>query len=243
MKVIKIFFLIFCALVFFSRVVNAEEVEVEGKVKVNFLQGKIFSKGKLLALGDILSPPVEVEVDKDSRLELLLPDKSVLRFNENTKFKLVKALVKENKREIKTDLILGECWASVQKMIGDDNTFEISSPTAVAGVAGTKYRAIVNTDYSKFLVYDGKIKVGYRPVSEKYQVGKGFQAHRVQGPMRIAGPKRVSVEEWTMIVARGYEFVVYPDGRFNVPKKFDVKQDSQNPWVKWNQQRDKQMGF
>ncbi|MDQ7031338.1 MAG: FecR family protein [Desulfonauticus sp.] len=229
---------------FLSSFALAENVEVNGKVKINFVQGKVLVNGKEVKEGEIFFPPLSVCVMKNSRLELLLPDNSVLRFNENSKFKLVKAVVDKEKRDIRTDLVLGECWASVQKMLGEDNKFEVSSPTAVAGVSGTKYRVVAQRDYSKFMVYDGKIKVSYRPVSEKYVPGKVLQKpHVVSGPGKISGPHKVSLKEWTTIVSKGYEFVVYSDGRFEKPRKFDLLQDKQNPWVQWNLERDKLLGM
>jgi len=230
---------------FFSSFVLAAEIEVEGKVKVNYLEGKALVQDKELQIGQFLTPPVEIKVKEKSKLELVLPDGSVLRFNENTTLTLVKALYdeKNSKREMKTQLMLGECWASVKKLMAKDNKFELETPTAVAGVAGTKYRAVVAAEYNRFLVYDGKIQVGYRPVSEEYKPGKSLMAQRVSGPKKVEGPKRVSLQEWLVIVGAGYEFVLYPDGRFAPPKKFALEEDEQNPWVRWNKERDKLLGF
>ncbi len=88
---------------FFSSFVLAAEIEVEGKVKVNYLEGKSFVQDKELQIGQFLTPPVEIKVKEKSKLELVLPDGSVLRFNENTTLTLVKALYdeKNSKREMK----------------------------------------------------------------------------------------------------------------------------------------------
>jgi hypothetical protein len=66
---------------------------------------------------------------------------------------------------------------------------------------------------------------------------------RVQGPGRVAGPKRVSLQEWMFIVQRGYQFNITPQGRFDRPKPFDMEKDMQDPWVKWNLMRDKEFGL
>lgn len=221
----------------------ASNVEVEGKVKVNLIEGKVLLEDKVLKEGDLILPPARIQVLSKSKLELVLPDNSVLRFNENTEFNLVKAEYNGQKRDMQTEMVLGECWASVKKLLGEDNKFEVATPTAVAGVAGTKYRVVANKEYSKFLVYDGKIQVGYRPVSENYQPGKSLLATRVEGPKKVAGPKRISMQEWVILVSKGYEFVIYPDGRFVPPKKFDQEAESKDPWVLWNLERDRILGF
>lgn len=221
----------------------ASNVEVEGKVKVNLIQGKVLLEDKELKEGDLILPPARIKVLENSKLELVLPDKSILRFNENTDFNLVKAEYNSQKRDMQTELLMGECWASVKKMLGGENKFEVATPTAVAGVAGTKYRVVASKDYSRFLVYDGKIQVGYRPVSENYQSGKSLLAERVEGPKRVVGPKRISMQEWVILVSKGYEFVIYPDGSFVPPKEIDQETDSKDPWVLWNLERDRILGF
>ena len=225
------------------------ELPLSGQALVNLVEGDVLfcvkETSQKLKSGDKIIAPARVKLKENSRLELVMPDGSILRFAAGTEFELVKAVAEEGKRDIQVDVALGDCWASVKKLLGEDSNFQVNSPTAVAGVAGTKYRLSVSADKNSFyLVYNGKIRVGYRPVSSKYEPGKRFiMPQRVQGPGRVAGPKRVSIEEWTFIVQKGYQFNIRADGTFERPKPFDMKKDSQDIWEKWNLMRDKEFGL
>jgi len=225
------------------------DLPVTGQARVQFLQGN----ADMLALGnrvslqtdDVLCAPAKVMVGASSRLELLLADGSFVRFAPNTTFTLVKAdAVPSTSRDISVDVAMGDCWAKVQDLLGQDGSFEVNSPTAVAGVAGTVYRLQVKQDKaSAYFVYDGKIQVAYSPASPPAGSGPITQPHRVAGPSRVAGPHRVSLEEWMVVVSKGYRFSISPEGAYSDPQPFDMKEDRQDPWVKWNLDRDQGLSF
>jgi hypothetical protein len=57
------------------------------------------------------------------------------------------------------DVGSGKVWARVEKL-GSENTFEIKTPTAIAGVRGTYYSSEVDEDQtSRFDVFDGEVAV------------------------------------------------------------------------------------
>ncbi|NCC24863.1 MAG: hypothetical protein EOM25_06655 [Deltaproteobacteria bacterium] len=238
-------------LIMVSALVGAREytLPVSGSAAVSFLEGSA-----VLVVGDETSPlevnhlveaPATVRVGPESRMELTLADKSVLRFSAGTEFTLISADYADRKRKVDVDVALGDCWAKVQGLLGEESTFLVNSPTAVAGVAGTVYRLRVNLDlFSNYFVYDGEIEVGYRPVSPS--VGSSpseSQPTRVQGPTRVPGPHEVSLEEWLVIVAKGYQFSIAPDGSYAPPKPFDTQKDKEDPWVAWNLERDTALRF
>lgn len=225
------------------------DLPVSGQARVHFLEGQVHVEmlGTKTPLHDrdVLQAPSKVMVGEASRLELLLADGSIVRFAPHTTFTLVKAdAVPSKSRDISVDVAMGDCWAKVQQLLGDDSSFEVNSPTAVAGVAGTVYRLNVSKDkVSQYLVYDGKIKVAYSPVSPPAGSGPMTKPHRVAGPTRVAGPHRVSLEEWLVIVGKGYRFSISPQGAYSDPKPFNREEDRKNPWVKWNLERDKRLSF
>jgi len=49
------------------------------------------------------------------------------------------------------------------------------------------------------------------------------------------------MEEWTYIVKAMQQIVVNPDGSTTKPFRFSPEADL-NDWVRWNRERDKQMG-
>ncbi len=221
------------------------DLPVSGQARVHLLEGRaqVETGGQQIPLhtNDVLHAPSKVMVGEASRLELLLADGSYVRFAPHTVFTLVKAdAVPNTSRDISVDVAMGDCWAKVQDLLGQDASFEVNSPTAVAGVAGTVYRLNVRQDKaSQYVVYDGKIRVAYSPKSPPVGSDPVTQPHRVAGPKRVAGPRRVSLEEWIVIVGKGYRFAISPKGVHADPTPFDREKDRQDPWVRWNLQRDK----
>jgi hypothetical protein len=232
-----------------SGVAAEYDLPVTGKARVHFLQGHadrvVLGDRVVLQTGDILCAPAKVMVGEASRLELLLADGSFVRFAPDTTFTLVKAdAVPSKSRDISVDVAMGGCWAKVQDLLGQDASFEVNSPTAVAGVAGTVYRLKVTKDSaSEYFVYDGKIQVAYSPSSPPAGSGAVTEPRRVEGPTRVAGPHRVSLEEWLVIVGKGYQFSISPEGAYSDPRPFDMEQERRDPWVKWNLERDKSLAF
>ncbi len=53
----------------------------------------------------------------------------------------------------------------------------------------------------------------------------------------------VSMKEWTAAIVKAMQQIsISPDGRPSRHENFDPKEDADD-WVKWNQERDKQMQF
>jgi hypothetical protein len=234
---------------FLPGLAGASELPMSGQANVSFVQGKVnyTQKNRKVRLkqGYKISAPGDLVLGEDARLELELADGSVLRFSGGTECDLVSALASGMKRDVRVDVALGDCWASVKKFLGQNSTFAVNSPTAVAGVSGTRYRVHVDASRaSSYLVYDGSIKVGYRPVSSKYATGKSFSGIKeVGGPQEVQGPSEISMQDWIMVVKSGYRFDVSPDGAFYRPVRFDREKDLQDPWVRWNLNRDEATGF
>jgi hypothetical protein len=118
--------------------------------------------------------------------------------------------------------------------------FELESPTAVAAVRGTVFRMTVADDKTtKVAVYSGEVKV--EPMPEFYQNQKqkqGGKAGEIEGPGQVAPPAQVTFEQWTQIVKAQMEITINPDGTYGIVN-FNPVIDSQDEWVKWNQERDR----
>lgn len=217
------------------------DLPVSGLVRVAQVQGLVTRnvEGMLrpLAEGMTVQAPATIVVGGDARLELLLPDGSVVRFDSGAEFTLVSALAKADTRRIQVDVTLGDCWASVRGRVDDDSTFEVASPTAVAGVSGTKYRLQVDAGQtSTYKVYEGSVRVRPRWTGQE----RG-------GPRReVEGPVEVRVDEWRRIVAGGQRIVIGPDGRpageVEALEQTDAKAteavEAEDDFVRYNRERD-----
>ena len=225
-----------------------------GRAKVIFLQGKADAllQGNTswcsLKVGSFLSREDEVCTGEKTRIEIQLPDRSILRFDQKTTFKM-KTLFFDpatNSREVKVEISVGKTWANVRKIFGSKKTFEVASANAVAGVRDTVWRMNVAQDKSTLIrVYEGTVEV-YNPfIKPDYKPEEeGFKTPReVRGPREVPRPyQEVSKEQWEEIVLSQMMQVTVPAvGRPEQPTAFSAEDDQREEWVRWNQKRDKEI--
>lgn len=224
------------------------------QAQVTFLQGRaeVLSKGQtawtLLTVGSILSIDDEVRTGEKARIEIQLPDRSILRFDQQTAFKMKTIFfdAQEGSRDVKVEMGSGKTWANVRKVFGSKKTFEVASANAVAGVRDTIWRMNVGSDRSTLVrVYEGSVEV-YNPfVRPDYKPEEGgFKApQEVQGPKEVPRPyEEVSKEQWEQIVlTQMMQVVIPPTGKPGEPVAFSAEEDQREEWVRWNQERDKEI--
>jgi hypothetical protein len=218
----------------------------KGEAKITTLEGTAQTicpeqKGlKNLKINDLLKTGCEVTTGEKSRMELLLPDNSIVRFAENTRFVIlqVDAADADKHRDVKIFVTIGKIWSNVRKALSGKSGFEVSCQTAVAGVRGTIYRMNVEDDKSALVkVYDGEVAVSSAAKGTEQKAPVAGPPKPVAGPTQIAGPKPVSMEEWVYIVKSMQQIRIKSDGRAEEPKSFSVEED-RDAWVDWNRARD-----
>lgn len=237
--------LFFCGSVF-ARAPMAVKIG-QGEALITLLDGSAQvqsgeSDWKPLKTGNLLKGGDEIRIGKRSRLELRLPDQSLLRFSANTHFKIVAINIESNARSARINLVLGKTWANVNKAWGGAKPdYEVASRNAVCGVRGTIYRMNVEQNDSVLVrVYEGEVNVrGGRKAAETTPPLIG-QPHKVAGPTPIEGPRPVSMEEWTYIVKSMQQIRVGADGVPQKPEAFTEAQD-RDAWVEWNKARDAEL--
>ncbi len=201
-----------------------------------------------LSKGDSLMPGERVRVGDQSRIELLLPDESYIRFDAGAVFELraLSADKKAGQRDININMVMGNIWATVSKLFSRNERFDISTRTSVAGIRGTKYRMNVNPDQSTVVkVYEGSVEVKSAAQSQSEAdatASPGLAApHAVSGPHAVPGPHPVTMEEWVYIVSAMQQLVINADGTAGKPFRFSYEADL-NDWVRWNSERDAAAG-
>ena len=218
----------------------------KGNVLVGYLEGtvRVLPQGSrdwaALKLKDALHGGDEVSIGKNSRLEIVLPDKSSLRFADDTRFKIVQA-PEATADDVKVHLAVGRAWANVSKTIGVKRKFEVSCDNAVAGVRGTVYRMNVAEDKSALVrVYDGEVAVSAptQPL-DKAEQGVGKKPTKIAGPKPVAGPHKITMEEWVVLVKAMQQVSIRADGTADKPREFTAQED-RDDWVDWNKQRDEE---
>ncbi len=239
------------AVAFVSSPVNAAESGGSDAV-VTVIQGtaRVYSKeatkGRIIKKGDRIKEDQEVRVAEKSRIELRFPDGTVMRLSEKTSLTM-KDLAFNKKTEsknVKVDLSVGKLWAKVKKLTTPDSSVVVKTSNAVAGVRGTVYQVNVDEDKSALVkVYEGEVYVANPPRDATQPIDKVTAPHPVAGPHEVPPPMHeVSMEEWTVIVKAMQQISISPQGVASTPQVIDPKADA-DAWVKWNQERDKELTF
>lgn len=203
--------------------------------------------GVLVKKSARLSRDSEIRVSEKSRVELKFPDGSVMRLAEKSQLKLseVRFDKKSGAKQVGVDLSVGRLWAKVKRLITADSKVEVKTVNAVAGVRGTVYRVNVEEDSSAMVrVYDGSVYVAGIP----REIPK--PASQVSGPVPVPGPHEVpppyhevTMEQWHEIVKSFQQITISAQGVASKPQDFNVKEDAADEWVRWNQERDRQLAF
>lgn len=110
-----------------------------------------------------------IETSNTGRAKLLLQDQSVISIAPKSKFKVSKVAVdrRSKQRESSFYLLAGAVKSFVSSFWGSDNSFEIRSKTAVAGVRGTTFSFELAEDGSSIVtVLEGEVEV-YNPQDKK----------------------------------------------------------------------------
>ncbi len=230
---------------------NADELG-GSEAAVTMIQGtaRVFGAdaktGRLLKKGDRLKRDQDVRVAEKSRIEIRFPDGTVMRFAAKTNVKMNELAFnkKTDSKKVKVALSVGKVWANVKKLTTSDSAVEVKTSNAVAGVRGTVYRVNVEEDKSALVkVYDGSVYVANPPRDTSRPSDTATAPHQVAGPHEVPPPyHEVSMEEWTEIVKAMQQITISPQGVPSKPEDFDPKADADD-WVKWNQERDRDVSF
>ena len=183
-----------------------------------------------------------------SRCEITLAGGGKVRIGENSELVLDQVSVKPMVKNFSANLKKGNIWVSVKAAFGEKKNVSVRTPTAVAAIRGTKYRAKAGEDESSVLVYDGKVDVNQAknvidkrkemrkslaPEKPKFKLGS---VEEIDAPTEVAGPFEVTLEEWISLVD-GMQINVRKDGKYHL-FKFDQAADAEDDFVKWNKEQD-----
>ena len=133
-------------------------------------------------------------------------------------------------RKLSARLFLGKLWAKVTSAIQGEQKFQVETENAVAGVRGTTFRVDANQDKSVLVrVYDGEVAV-----AQGAPAGAPKQGERREVP----GPQEVTRDQWEKLVGRQMQILISADGTPGNPEPFSPDVDQDDPFARWNLQRD-----
>lgn len=174
-----------------------------------------------------------ITTGSNEKVELIINRESVIRLKENTCMTVEKFRDKGDEEKTRLECGSGTIWTKVKKFKDKICRFELSLPTAIAGVHGTVYQVSVNPDDdSEVKVYSGEVAVSGK--NEEHSQPDGLR--EVSGPSEVAGPTEVSMESWVHIIRSMSKISISKDGEAGETVSFS--KDPENKWEKWNEQRD-----
>lgn len=138
----------------------------KSSAKVKFLLGKVLlmrfgqTKWKKVKYNERVFQGDRIRTELSSRVELEMPDGSVIKINENTMFDVTEIKTPQNEHEDKMSFTLwvGSIFAKFQKIVEQRQTRQIESPSAVVAVRGTQFDMSVDQNQTTTVrVYEGRV--------------------------------------------------------------------------------------
>ena len=189
-----------------------------------------------------------IRTQAKSRCEITLTGGGKVRIGEKSELELNEADVKPMAKNFNANLKKGNIWVSAKAAFGEKKNIAVRTPTAVAAIRGTKYRAKAGDDESSVLVYDGKVDVNQAKnyIEERKEKRKGLAPKNTPfklGPVteikaraQVSSPYEITLEEWVTL-AEGMQINIRKDGKYSM-FEFDQSADGDLDFVKWNKEQD-----
>lgn len=165
--ILSILLILFCGQVNIIFAKNAVVKFVIGKVEVQINQQTNWQK---LRLNAELSEGDRIKTALNSRVELDLPDGSVLKINENSTFDITELKDPETDKEDKMSFTLwaGKFWGSFKKIFTGRQERTVNSPSAVVAIRGTTIEMDVDIKQKTTVrVFEGTVSVKSKATKEE----------------------------------------------------------------------------
>lgn len=134
-------------------------IELKGKAAVKSDESK---EWKRLQLKDRLFAGDTVKTEEKSRLTIFLADESTITLGPKAQFQLesFSLNVSRNERQAKVKVLAGKTRFQLQRTFTGSSQFNVSTPTAIAGVKGTKFLVwVVSEKLTRMAVIEGLVTV------------------------------------------------------------------------------------
>lgn len=157
--------------------------------QIKFLVGnvKVLPKGKIhwrtAHFNDRIFQGDRIRTELNARVELAMPDGSVIKINENSVFdvKEIKTPKVEHADKMSFTLWVGSIFAKFQKIVQQRQSRTIESPSAVVAVRGTQFDLQVDRDQTTTVrVYEGRVS---------------FRSKRAPGEVFVSSNQESKVEK------------------------------------------------
>jgi hypothetical protein len=154
---------------------------VIGEVQVQARQQTLW---RILRLNNTVAEGDRIKTALNSRVELTMPDGTILKINENTIFDVNEIKVPDVDREdrMKFTVWAGNIWASFKKLVTSRQEREIESPSAVVAVRGTILEMNVDRNQNTTVrVEEGLVAVRSKDVEGEVSVSSNQETYIEKG--------------------------------------------------------------
>ncbi|HEY8027115.1 MAG TPA: FecR domain-containing protein [Burkholderiaceae bacterium] len=152
---------------------QAKVVALSGSVSASTADGQKID----MQVGALLAEGAQIETGVNGFLTMALPDASRISLPSNSHVKFAKLRMARFTKSPRTELMLlhGHVESRVSPLETNKGSYEVRTPTSVAGVRGTQFRVGVDGEKTTNEVVNGKVAVGNgKPGSEvMLDAGKG----------------------------------------------------------------------
>jgi hypothetical protein len=137
---------------------EAQVVALSGNVTARTPDGQVIE----MKVGVKLAEGAQIETGVDGFLTMSLPDASRISLPSNSRVKFSKLRMARFTKSPRTELMLlhGHVESRVSPLEASKGSYEVHTPTSVAGVRGTQFRVGVEGDTVTNEVLSGKVAVG-----------------------------------------------------------------------------------
>jgi hypothetical protein len=167
---------LFISCIFFS--FNLQESEKTALVKFVLgnveVQSKTQTTWRSITLNDVVVEGDRIKTALNSRIELAMPDGSILKINENTIFDVneIKDADVDKEDKFKFTVWAGNIWAQFKKIVTTRQVREIESPSAVVAIRGTTLELDVDQNQNtRVRVEEGRVSVKSKDLTGEVFVG------------------------------------------------------------------------
>lgn len=122
----------------FSQEVVGKVIALEGKLEAKSGEGESW---RVLNLKDDVYEKDTIKTSEDSQAGIFFVDETTVSIGPETTIRIEKLMCSpaKNYREGNVELIMGKARFDVGRLFSKDSTFEVHTPTAVAGVKSTRF--------------------------------------------------------------------------------------------------------
>lgn len=179
----------------FGVIAGETRATAEPSVAVLAVKGDVRARGpkaksyEALSKGQSLAEGTRVRTGDDGEATLRFPDTTETTVRAKSEI-IVHAASPARKQPSAVVLFFGRLWAHAAKASGAEQSFEVRSANAVAGVRGTKFEVgVADNGSTRVIVSEGAVEVGGDTDGQPVNVSSGFEVE-TSGEGRLADRKK-----------------------------------------------------